>query len=215
MRLPVARRALVVAARPSDALGAPPPADLVVAADGGLDAARKAGWPVHAVVGDLDSASAASLEWARGLGAEIEAHPVRKDSTDLELALEFASRRATEVHVIASGAGRLDHTIANLVVLASSRWAEIDVTATVDGAHIHVIRGLRRLAGEVGDTISLLAVGGPAQIASSAGLEYPLTNEWLSPTSARGVSNVIVGVPATLDVVQGVLLAIRPATDRD
>ena len=209
------QRALVVAARPSDALPAPPPADLVVAADGGLEAARSAGWPVHAVVGDLDSASAASLEWARGMGAEIEAHPVRKDSTDLELALEFACRRASEVHVIVSGSGRVDHAVANLLVLASPRWADMDVSATVDGAHIDVVRGPRRLAGQIGDTVSLLAVGGPARIASSAGLEYPLTDEWLSPTSARGVSNVIIGAPATLDVVEGVLLAVRPAIDPD
>ena len=186
-----------------------------MAADGGLEAARSAGWPVHAVVGDLDSASAASLEWARGMGAEIEARPARKDSTDLELALEFACRRASEVHVIASGGGRLDHAVANLLVLASPRWADMDVSATVDGAHIDVVRGPRRLAGQIGDTVSLLAVGGPARIASSSGLEYPLTDEWLSPTSARGVSNVIVGAPATLDVVEGVLLAVRPAIDRD
>ncbi len=170
---------------------------------------------MHAVVGDLDSAGAASLEWARGLGAEIEAHPVRKDSTDLELALEFASRRASEIHVIASGSGRLDHTIANLLVLASSRWADMNVTATVDGSHIEVVRGSRRLAGRIGDTVSLLAVGGPARIASSAGLEYPLADECLSPTSARGVSNVIVGAPATLDVVEGVVLVVQPATNRD
>ena len=208
-------RALVVAARPSDELGAPPAADLVVAADGGLEAARSARWAVHAVVGDMDSASAASLEWARSNGAAIEVHPARKDSTDLELALEFACRRASDVHVIASGQGRLDHTVANLLVLASPRWADVNMSAAIDGARIDVVRGRRRLPGQIGDTLSLLAVGGPARIASSGGLEYPLTDEWLSPASARGVSNVIVGVPATLDVVEGVLLAINSEIDRN
>ena len=183
---------------------------MLVAADGGLEAARAAGWPVHAVVGDLDSARPDSLDWARSVGAEIEAHPARKDQTDLELALEFACRRAAEVHVLASAGGRLDHAAANLLVLASPRWAGATLSATVDGAHLDVVRGRRRLGGAVGDTISLLAVGDPARVASTSGLEYPLIDEWLSPTEARGVSNSIVSDPVTIDVVEGVLLAIRP-----
>ena len=195
--------------------GKPPQADLVVAADGGLESARHAGWPVHAVVGDLDSADAGSLEWARSIGAEIEQHPARKDATDLELALEFACRRASEVHVVASVGGRLDHAVASLLVLASPRWADTAVSATVDGAHIDVVRGRHRLAGEPGDTVSLMAVGGPARIASTAGLEYPLADEWLTPGSTRGVSNVTVDGPATLDVAEGVVLAIRPQAAQD
>ena len=209
------RRALVLAGHLPEVHGAPLYTDLVVAADGGLEAARHAGWPVHAVVGDLDSAGADSLEWARGVGAEIEDHPARKDFTDLELAMEFACRRAPEVHVIASAAGRLDHAVANLLVLASPRWSDTTVSATVDAAHIDVVRGRRRLTGEVGETISLLAVGAPARIASTSGLEYPLSDEWLSPTAARGISNVVTGAPVTLDVVEGVVLAIRPQVASD
>ena len=211
----IRQRALVIARHPPSGLVELPPADLVIAADGGLDAARSAGWPVHAVVGDLDSASPDSLDWARSTGAEILQHPARKDETDLELALEFARRRATEVHVLASARGRLDHAVANLVVLSSPRWADMAVSATVDEAHLDVVRGRHSLAGAIGDAISLIAVGGPALVASSSGLEYPLNDEWLSPAAARGVSNVIVSAPATLDVVEGVLLAIRPASGWD
>ena len=199
-------RALVIAAYAPAALVELAGDDLVVAADGGLEAARAAGLPVHAVVGDLDSASADSLDWARSAGAEIEAHPARKDETDLELALEFACGRAAEVHVLASAGGRLDHAAANLLVLASPRWAGVTLSATVDGAHVDVVRGHRRLAGAVGDPISLLAVGGPARVASTSGLEYPLADEWLSPTAARGVSNSIVSDPVTIVVAEG-----RPA----
>ena len=208
-------RALVIAVHEPAAPVVPPSAEVVIAVDGGLEAARSAGWPVHAVVGDLDSASAESLDWARGIGARIEAHPARKDETDLELAIEFARGQAAEVHVLASAGGRLDHAAANLLVLASPRWADTAVSATVDGAHVDVVRGRRPLGGEVGDTVSLLAVGGPALVASTWGLEYPLSGEWLSPTGARGVSNVIVGVPPVVDVAEGVLLAIRPGAGRD
>ena len=203
-------RALVIAAHAPVASVEAPQADLVVAADGGLEAARAAGLEVHAVVGDLDSARAESLDWARGAGAEIKVHPVRKDQTDLELALEFACCRAADVHVLASAGGRFDHAAATLLVLASPRWAGVTLSATIDRAHLDVVRGRRRLEGAVGDTISLLAVGGPARVTSVSGLEYPLADERLNPTEARGVSNSIVSVPVTIEVAEGVLIAIRP-----
>lgn len=184
--------------------------NLVIAADGGLDAARRWGLSVDAVVGDLDSASEAALEWARRCGATIEAHPADKDMTDLELAMARALPQTDAVHVVLPSGGRLDQAVSSLAVLASPRWATLEVSATVGEAHVTVVRGLRRLRGEVGEVVSLLAVGGPALVASTSGLLFPLAEEALSPTSGRGTSNVIVATPPTVDVAEGVLLAIRP-----
>jgi len=187
-----------------------PEADLVVAADGGLEVLRQADRRVHALVGDMDSIEAESLAWAQSSGAEIITHSTRKDFTDLELAIEHACSRAEAVHVIASVSGRLDHAIANLLILASPHWADTDVTATVDAAHIEVVRGSHSLHAEVGETVSLLAVGARCRVLQTCGLEYPLLDEWLEPASARGVSNVITDSPATINVVEGVLLAVIP-----
>ena len=189
------------------AVGTP---DLVIAADGGLDAARRWGLRVDAVVGDLDSAGDAALGWARSCGAVIEAHRVDKDMTDLELAMARAATETEAVHVVLPAGGRLDQAMASLVVLASPRWAALEVSATVGEAHVTVVRGVRRLRGEVGETVSLIAVGGPALVASTSGLLFPLASEALDPTSGRGTSNVIVAAPPTVDVAEGVLLAIRP-----
>ncbi len=185
--------------------------DLVIAADGGLEAARRWRLRVDAVVGDLDSASEAALDWAKRDGAVIDSHPVDKDATDLELAMAAALAQVEAVHVLLPAGGRLDQAMASLVVLASPRWAALEISATVGEAHVAVVRGLRRLRGEVGEVVSLLAVGGPALVASTTGLLFPLTEEALSPTSGRGTSNVIVAAPPTVEVVEGVLLAIRPA----
>ncbi len=203
-------RALVIAGCVSSARLAAPTADLVVAADGGLDVAVRLGRHVDVVVGDMDSASLNAQQHARECGTRIVAHPQRKNETDLELALAYASRRATEVHVLASAGGRLDHALANLLVLASPRWADVTVSATVDSAHVQVVRGSQRLLGEVGDTVSLLAVGQTARVARTWGLEYRLCDETLDPTTARGVSNLINASPAGVEVAKGVLLAIHP-----
>ena len=203
--------ALLVAGDQHGELPATGSPDLVIAADGGLEAARRWRLRVDAVVGDLDSASAAALDWATRGGATVDAHPADKDATDLELAMASVLGQVEAVHVLLPTGGRLDQAMASLAVLASPRWSAVEVTATVGEAHVTVVRGLRRLRGEVGEVVSLLAVGGPALVASTSGLLFPLVEEALGPTSGRGTSNVIVAAPPTVDVVEGVLLAIRPA----
>lgn len=203
-------RALVVAACAQGTVAALPAADVVIAADSGTDTVHDLGGQVDIVVGDLDSVSAEALAWARSQGAQVLQHPARKDATDLELALQEAVDCATDVHVLASAGGRLDHALANLTILASQRWAQARVSATIDSAHVDVVRGLHRLGGQVGDSVSLLAIGGSALVVRTHGLEYPLTNEELSATSGRGVSNVITKVPPLVEVGTGVLLAVRP-----
>lgn len=183
--------------------------DLVIAADGGVDVARRLGWPVDLVVGDLDSASDADLDWARSSGARIERHPPDKDYTDLELALARAASEASSIHVIVSLWGRIDHAAAGLVVLASDRWAHRPVSASIDGARVDVVRGRRTLGGRAGELLSLVAVGGPARV-TTTGLEYRLEGSILDPAEARGVSNVIVTPPPIVEVSSGAVLAIRP-----
>lgn len=183
--------------------------DLVIAADGGVDVARRLGRAVDVVVGDLDSASDAGLDWARSNGARIERHPAAKDSTDLELALARAASEASSIHVIGSLWGRVDHAASILAVLASDRWAHRVVSAGIDGAGIDVVRDRRTLGGRAGDLLSLLAVGGAARV-SATGLEYPLDESLLDPAEARGVSNVIVDPPPVVEVTAGVVLVIRP-----
>ena len=183
--------------------------DLMIAADGGVDVARRLGWPVDLVVGDLDSASGAGLDWARSSGARIERHPADKDFTDLELALARAASEASSIHVIGSLWGRVDHAAAGLAVLASDRWAHRPVSASIDGARVDVVRGRRTLGGRAGELLSLVAVGGPARV-TTTGLEYRLEGSLLDPAEARGVSNVIVTPPPIVEVSSGAVLAIRP-----
>lgn len=205
-----AERALVIAACGPGEVSSLPDADLVIAADSGVDTARRLGRHVDVVVGDLDSISADGLEWAESIGSRIEQHPERKDETDLELALGVAVAAASNVHVVGSAGGRLDHAFANLVVLASARWAPASISATIGNAHVDVVRGRRTLGGEVGDLVSLLPVGGVAGGVQTSGLEYVLDAEDLDPTSARAVSNLIVDPPPVVRVATGVVLAIRP-----
>ncbi|HVU78859.1 MAG TPA: thiamine diphosphokinase [Gaiellaceae bacterium] len=182
-----------------------PPDALVIAADSGAELAPGR---VDLAIGDFDSIAPATLA---GL-AHVEAHPAAKDATDLELALDAALRAAPRrVLVLGSDGGRLDHLLGSLLLLASDRYASVQVDARLGPAAVHVIRGERMLTGEPDELVSLFAVHGPAHRVSTRGLLYPLSGETLEPGSSRGTSNRFVEREARVEVAGGVLLAVRPS----
>ena len=182
---------------------------IVVAADAGLDHALAAGLTVAVAVGDMDSVTPEALTTAQQSGTRIERHPPDKDQTDLELALELATRLADQVIVIGAGGGRLDHLIGNLTVLASPQWSGVETEAWLNNAQALVIHTHRTLKADPGDTISLFALGGPAKV-TTTGLKWPLNNEVLDPLTSRGVSNQATSSSPLISVHEGVILAVVP-----
>lgn len=203
-------RALVIATVDPDTVTSLPDADLVIAADGGADVALAMNRSIDVVVGDMDSISDAALAWARRHGARLVEHPVDKDQTDLELALEVAVAASPHVHVVVGAAGRLDHAIVNLAVIASPRWASATVEATIGAHDVSVVHDECTIDGSVGDLVSLIPMGGSAHGVTTRGLRYQLEAESLDPLAGRGLSNTIVDPPATVTVREGVLVVIRP-----
>jgi thiamine pyrophosphokinase len=188
-----------------------PASDMVIAADSGLEHARALGVAVDLVVGDLDSVDPAVLDAAIADGVAVERHPAAKDATDLELALDAAVERgATEVLVLGVGGGRLDHFLANMLLLASPRDAHGRVDARVDDTDITVVHERADLTSVPGALCSLLPLGGPAVGVVTDGLRFPLRRETLAPGTTRGVSNELLGAHATVSLDSGVLLAILP-----
>jgi len=182
-----------------------------VAADQGVDHALALGLRVDVAVGDFDSVSPAGLTAAEAAGARIVRHPAEKDATDLELALdEAAALGPRRLLVLGVDGGRLDHLLAALLGLGAERYAAFEVDALLGAASIHVIRSERRLRGEPGELISLLALHAPAEDVTTAGLLYGLGGETLWPGSSRGASNVFATREARVSVGRGVVLAVRP-----
>ena len=187
----------------------------VIAADGGVDLALALGLHVDVVVGDLDSASPAGLARAEADGARVVRHPVEKDATDLELALDEALALGPGRLVVIGGeGGRLDHLLAGLLLLGLEKYAAVEVDAVVGSARAHVIRGRSELTGMAGEIVSLHALHGPAEGVVTEGLLYPLRRETLLPGSSRGVSNEFLDATAAVSVDRGVLLAVLPGQDR-
>ena len=178
----------------------------VVAADAGADHARAAGLTPSLVVGDFDSIEIDPT------GVRSERHSPDKDATDLELALDAALTFEPRRLLVLSAAGdRLDHLVGELALLASPRFAAVQVDAVFDDATVCVVRTERRLTGSTGELVSLIPVHGPALGVTTEGLAYPLHGETLEAGSSRGISNVFGGPEARISLESGVLLAIRPA----
>lgn len=189
-----------------------PDGALVVAADSGVEQAVRLGLRVDVAVGDFDSVDPAALAAAEADGAEVERHPTAKDLTDAALALDAAvARGARRLLVVGGEGGRLDHLLANVSLLASDTYADVEITALgARGARLHVVRSRRRIEGEAGELVSLLPVHGPAHGVRTSGLRYPLHGETLAAGSSRGVSNELLGEAGEVALDDGVLLVVLP-----
>lgn len=185
-------------------------ADLVVCADGGAHAAISGGLCPHHVVGDCDSLDEETIGELRQMGTELHRYPARKDETDLELTLlHTVGLGADEIVVLGGLGGRLDQTLANIMLLALPTLREIPVRIIDEAHEVQLIDGQGTIRGEVGDVVSLLPIAGDAVGIETDGLEWPLNGSTLSFGAARGVSNRLTKPVATVKVTSGLLVAIR------
>ena len=170
-------------------------ADVIVAADGAAAWLVAHGRPPHLLVGDMDSIDPVLLEQLAAAGCRLVRHPTHKDETDTELALhEAAALGARRITILGALGGRIDHAMANIMLLLMPVLAGVE-TAIYDGrSRLFVIREGSpcregtTIAGEPGDVLSLIPLGGDAEGVRTEGLEYPLRDETLAFGPARGVS---------------------------
>lgn len=189
-------------------------ADLIVAADGGAGWLDAMGMPPNLLVGDLDSIDAALLDRLRAAEVRVERHPADKDTSDAELALRRAAESGADEIVVLGGLGgdRLDHELANLLLLADPSLRGVrDLRLVRGGTAVRVLcagDGLR-LGGRVGDLVTLLPIGGDADGVRTRGLHFPLDGERLQLGRSRGLSNVVVEPPASVSLERGTLLVVE------
>lgn len=190
-------------------------AELSIAADGGAASLERIGRHPQRLIGDLDSVDAGLVERLERDGTRVERHPADKEASDTELAVEAAfAAGATEVTLLgATGGERLDHELANLLLLADTAFAGRALTAVRGAARVTALHAgqARRLDGRPGDLVTLLPVGGDASGVTTQGLRWPLEAATLRMGRSRGLSNEVVSAPASVRMESGVLLVIETA----
>jgi len=184
---------------------------LVIGADSGIEHAHALGRRVDLAVGDFDSVSPEVLAAATEAGAQVTRYPVEKDATDLELALAVATARGVgRITVVGGHGGRVDHYLANALLLGSPRFAHVEIDGWFGDTHVIVVRHHARLVGRIGSLVTLLAIHGPARGVTTTGLRFPLHDAVLLPGSTLGVSNELADADATISVRGGTVLSIQP-----
>ncbi|HYO88965.1 MAG TPA: thiamine diphosphokinase, partial [Candidatus Limnocylindrales bacterium] len=164
----------------------------------------------QAVIGDMDSITAADLQRLERAGAQVLRSPVEKDETDLELALLYAAGQGVEhLRVFGAMGDRLDQTISNLYLLALPALAGRDARIVAGRQEAFLLPAHGVIEGAPGDTVSLLPLNGTVHGVTTEGLHYPLRDEDLVFGPARGVSNVMTGTRARVTTGGGVLLVLH------
>lgn len=189
-----------------------PQGAFVVAADGGLDHARALGIAVDVTVGDFDSL-AGSMPEHDGHTVKL---PTEKDDPDMLSALKIGWAQGGRVFHIYGGLGaRVDHTIANIELMALlSEHGGIGllhgdgqiVTAVCDGALRFAQNNM-----PAGCMVSVFAHSDKASGVSESGLKYEVTNMTMTRTQVVGLSNEFRDrLPATIEVQHGTLIVTFP-----
>lgn len=180
---------------------------LVVAADHGAQNALKLGIIPDHVVGDLDSLSAYVKSRLKAK-SRFHRYPSRKDFSDAELALQFIlSKKPTEIIIIGALGKRIDHAIANLMLL--TQIPEKILACIMDeGIEIFYVRNIFELKGKKGNLISILPLLSHRTFLKTSGLSYGLNNKKLR-MGAHGLSNRMVKSTAMIEVKEGAVFVFH------
>ena len=184
-------------------------AGIVLAADGGARFLIGAGVRPDAVIGDFDSLGEADTERLLAQGVELLRHPVRKDVTDGELAVDEALRRGAGELALAGATGALDHTLGHLAILRrlAARGVAARLVAPRLAATVLVSPAAATLAAPAGTRVSLVPLGADARVTLS-GLEYPLHAGVLPADACLGLGNHVAGPGAGRIVLHDGIVAV-------
>ena len=185
--------------------------DHLICADGGVRHCLAMGLQPAVIVGDLDSTPLEVVEDLVAQGVAVERHPPAKDQTDLELAIERALQDgADEILLLGALGGRLDQTLANLLILAQRDWL-VPIRLAEENQLAQVLSPGKTISldGQIGSTVSVVPLTPEVKGITFSGLAYPLENATLRLGSTRGISNEIASPPATVRIDEGKLLVIQ------
>jgi thiamine pyrophosphokinase len=191
-------------------------ADTVIAADGGIRHLLALHHLPDVLIGDMDSVPIAIREMLMRGEIQHITHPVAKNETDLELALLYAAEQfAGTIQIIGGLGGRLDQTVANILLLAHPQLQGRRVELVTEYETAWMVEHETSIEGEPGDTVSLIPLAGDAHISTTTSLQYPLLEDVLRFGLARGISNRLTAAVATVRLSAGKLLCVHTRQEWD
>lgn len=163
----------------------------IYAIDCGVAICRNANLVPDLLLGDADSASGEDWTWGEAHARQVERHPVEKDFTDTQLALQRAMETSAVLLLTGAFGGRFDHAYSTIFSAAhlSAPCVLADERETV----VYVKSGetLSLHCSEPPKAISLLPMTSEAIGVTTDGLHWELNNATLRQAFPNAVSNVL------------------------
>jgi len=173
----------------------------IVAIDGGLVYCQQGNLIPHFIIGDFDSCPSELLDKYNAIPKKTL--PKDKDQTDLEVAIEEEWKRGvSSITLYAAWGKRVDHSLTNALFL--SRYP-FKLKIETESEILFAIQGRVELPCQVGQTISLIPLYGPAKGITTSGLKWELKKVMLDQNFI-GISNESLKSTVTIDIEKGTLL---------
>ncbi len=184
--------------------------DYIICADGAIEYLMDLNIYPDLLVGDFDSINEETLEWVRKNNITAQRFPTNKDMTDTELAVEFALKQKPDKILITGALGsRGDHSLSNLMLLYKTHKLGVSAAVIDEINYITITSDVLKMKCQIGQTISIIPIGGDAKGVTLEGLEYPLNNYNIKMGSSLGISNRSISKEVVISVRDGILLVVK------
>ncbi|MFZ5966323.1 MAG: thiamine diphosphokinase [Bacillota bacterium] len=184
--------------------------DLIICADGGAKYLKKINVTPHIIVGDLDSIDQSSKEYYLQKGVELYQFPTKKNHTDTDLAVQYAiSKGCKEITFLGAIGSRMDHTLANIMLLIPLVQTGIKARILNETNDITVINQDLEVQGDDKTYMSLIPITQTVEGVTLEGFEYPLVDATLRMGDTIGISNQFQNKQAFIRIKKGLLLVIK------
>ena len=183
--------------------------DIIIAVDGGLMYLEDAGIEPDIILGDFDS-----LGYTPNGQCVIE-HLPEKDDTDTMLAIKLGVEKGYKEFVLYGVLGkRLDHTIANLMIVNYLSDNGCKCTIVDEGVIIrNVFDGKLVLESKESGVFSVFTLKDKAEGISIRGAKYEVENVAFTNSIPLGISNEFVGSEVVIEVKDGQLIVMENQKD--
>ncbi|WGS64564.1 thiamine diphosphokinase [Marinitoga aeolica] len=181
--------------------------DILIAVDKGIELYRKLDIEPDYLIGDLDSASQKSIEWAESNDVEIIKYRPEKDFTDIDLAIEFSiEKNADNIFISGFLGNRIDHILGALLLLKkynsniifSEKFLEIQKIPKIFEKNV-----------EIGETWSIFSLAEKTEGIYFEGFKYTLKNGTLYFDNPIGISNETINNIVEISYSKGCLVYFR------
>ncbi len=181
--------------------------DFIICADGGLNYIEKYNVIPDAILGDFDSVKEDTLKKYKKLCKNIVQFEKEKDLTDTEIAIDYAVQNDYyDVTLICASGSRLDHTIANIMLMEKYNEVGVNIKIIDNNNEIQLIREKLVLKNKKKYFTSIVPITKIVKGINLKGFKYKLIDKDVSRGSTLCISNYIVDDFAEISIKEGTAL---------